>query len=488
MFRRSSILAVSLIALAAASFGCSKARIVSRHSVPKPVMMIPQQSNAVFVQNVQFAFAPGTQLGGHYSTLKGVATKPIALTAEQMDAMAKKLTRDFKRYLWRNGYNVTNRDNAPKLAVSEPVFNLETTVEAVGMNMYGILAGNYAEAKVTASIRVLDPRSKGLVYKQSAIGNALLPKSVLAKPPVIPEGFIVAMTKIMSDPRFTSVIQEPYTGRTVSEGSGASAAGKRVVRRYSDVDKPTYQYRSNPDNYALVIGIEDYKKLPDATYAERDSAAMRNHLLGMGYPQRNVIYLAGEDATRSQIQAYLEEWLPKNVTADSTVFFYFSGHGAPNPEDQQAYLMPWNGDAKFLRSTAYPLKDVYASLKKLKAKRIIAALDTCFSGAGGRSVLAEGTRPLVTKVDAGISGGGITVLSAASGGEVTGAMDAEAHGLFTYYLLKGLNTQAKKGKADVSLGGLFQYLKPQVMDAARRQNRAQTPVLSGPSSALLLKK
>lgn len=48
------------------------------------------------------------------------------------------------------------------------------------------------------------------------------------------------------------------------------------------------------------------------------------------------------------------------------------------------------------------------------------ALDACFSGAGGRSVLAERTRPLVSKVDQDFNAPGpVVVLTASAGEEIT---------------------------------------------------------------------
>lgn len=95
-------------------------------------------------------------------------------------------------------------------------------------------------------------------------------------------------------------------------------------------------------------------------------------------------------------------------------------------------------------------------------------MDACFSGTGGRSVLAKGTRPLVAKVDL-----------ASGSDEITGIDAPSAHGLFTYHLLKGLS--AKGGKA--TFKALHDYLAPKVQDAARRENRDQTPQLIGAGDA-----
>jgi len=254
----------------------------------------------------------------------------------------------------------------------------------------------------------------------------------------------------------------------------AAAAPAVAPVKHSDVDAPAYKSAEDAGKFALVVGVENYESLPAAEYAERDAAAVREHLLALGYPERNVIFLTGPKAGKSGIEKYVESWLPRNVDENSRVFVYFSGHGAPDPKTGQAYLMPWDGDAMFLSNTAYPIKRLYEKLGELKARRVVVALDACFSGAGGRSVLAKGARPLVTQVDAGIpSSDKLVVLAAASGDEITGTAETQGHGLFTYYLLKGLNDRG--GAA--SIRALYDYLKPKVQDAARRDNRDQTPQL-----------
>jgi len=250
---------------------------------------------------------------------------------------------------------------------------------------------------------------------------------------------------------------------------------------HSDVDAPLFHSTEHPDDFALVVGIEKYlNELPSAQFAERDAQAVRAHLIGLGYPERNIKFLTGGRATKGSIAAVVEDWLPRNVKPDSRVFVYFSGHGAPDPKSSQAYLVPFDGDPSYLDKTAYPVKTLYASLDALKAKRVIVALDSCFSGAGGRSVLAEGARPLVNKVDASVAAGGkIVLFAAASASEITGSLKEQGHGLFTYYFLKGLGGAAKDSSGAITPRGLFDYLKPKVQDSASRENREQTPQLEG---------
>ena len=250
-----------------------------------------------------------------------------------------------------------------------------------------------------------------------------------------------------------------------------------AVMYKSDVDAPAYKAAENPDAYALVVGVEKYNTLPEARFADRDAKAMNAHLLAMGYPQRNIVLLTGNQATRTGLVKNLEAWLPNNVTEKSTVMFYFSGHGAPDAKITQAYLVPMDGDPQYLEETAYPIKRLYAKHAALKAKRVLVALDSCFSGTGGRSVLAQGTRPLVAKLEIAPAEEKIVSLAASSSEEITGALEEQGHGLFTYQLLKALTETAGRG----SVGEVYAALKPRVQDEARRQNRAQTPQMFGRS-------
>lgn len=248
----------------------------------------------------------------------------------------------------------------------------------------------------------------------------------------------------------------------------------------SDVESPGYRLPEDESKFALVVGVENYQALPAAEHAVRDAHAVKAHLLAAGYPERNIVFLTEAQAGKSGLEKYLDAWLPKNTDERSTVLFYFSGHGAPEPAKGDAYLMPWDGDAKFVESTGYPVRRLYERLGALKARRVLVAMDACFSGAGGRSVIAKGLRPLVAQVDTAASGR-VASLTASAGDEVTGTDEAAGHGLFTYHLLKGLS--AKGGRA--TFKELYDYLSPKVRDAARRDNRDQTPQLTGASSTPL---
>ena len=105
-------------------------------------------------------------------------------------------------------------------------------------------------------------------------------------------------------------------------------------------------------------------------------------------------------------------------------------------------------------------------------------LDSCFSGAGGRSVIAKGMRPIVTEVaNPMLAKGKAVVLAASTGQQVSSTYEEKAHGLLTYFFLKGLQGEGDTNRdGTIELTELFHYLKPQVERVARREfNNEQTP-------------
>ena len=183
---------------------------------------------------------------------------------------------------------------------------------------------------------------------------------------------------------------------------------------------------------------------------------------------------------KSDLEKYFEKWLGNNVEAGGTVFVYYSGHGAPDLKSGSAYLVPYDGDPAFIDQTGYSLKRMYEALAKLPAKKIIVALDSCFSGAGGRSVVAKGARPLVMHLaDALPLPRNMVVMSAARGDQASSTYDEKGHGLFTYFMLKGMKTRDVTGRdGTLEVEDLFGYIKPQVEQIARKQyNNEQSPQL-----------
>jgi|GEM_PF-554322 len=234
--------------------------------------------------------------------------------------------------------------------------------------------------------------------------------------------------------------------------------------------------------FALVIGISKYRDeiIPSVKYASRDAEVIAKYLENVGgLPKNNIKVLTDTSATKSDIEAYIDDWLVRRVNKDSTIFVYYAGHGTPDFGSNEAYIVPYEGHPEF-PSKLYSLKRMYESLNKLSAKNIIVMLDSCFSGASGRSITKSGSRPLVMSIEnSALASGKINILAASTGTQISSDYDKVKHGLFTYYLLRGMRGEAdKNGNGIVELGELYNYVKTNVSEKASLElNRDQTPVL-----------
>ena len=265
-----------------------------------------------------------------------------------------------------------------------------------------------------------------------------------------------------------------------------SATVKETLEIISELDVDVIPERisagKKKNSFALVIGISKYREkiIPEVKYAKKDADIMARYLENVvGIPKANIKLITDSAVTKSDIEAYIGDWLPRRVNKESTVFIYYSGHGAPDPHGTDAYIVPYEGHPDF-PSKLYPIKNMYESLNKLHAKDVIVMLDSCFSGTGGRSVTSVGARPLVISIaNPLLSEGKIMVLAASTGNQISSDYDKVQHGLFTYYLLKGMRGEADvDGNGIVELIELYEYVKTNVSEKASLElNRDQMPLL-----------
>jgi formylglycine-generating enzyme required for sulfatase activity len=242
-----------------------------------------------------------------------------------------------------------------------------------------------------------------------------------------------------------------------------------------------------PDAYAVVIGISQYSEevIPRVQYAVKDAQAVAKLLeTQAGIPKTHIKLLTDGKATLSGLRNHLGEWLRMRVKPESVVYVYYAGHGTPNLQAQSGSLVPWDGHPDF-PAGLYPLKELEDTLSKLPTKDVVVFLDSCFSGAAGRSVLAKGARPMGLQYPV-LAAGEVMVLAAATGTQISSDYDKAEHGLFTHYLLAGLQGEADADNDQVvTLRELVPYVKKHVADIAVEElNREQTPVLLPGETAL----
>ena len=242
-------------------------------------------------------------------------------------------------------------------------------------------------------------------------------------------------------------------------------------------------HRIFPDDWGLIIGIEDYAHLPRVDFARKDALVIKeyfNRILGV--PEHNIISLIDSDATKARISGYLRSFIPVNVSKNTTLYVYFAGHGAPDMEKGDPYLVPYDGDTLFIEETGYKLREFYKEISDLDINQAYVFLDSCFSGVASRAaeMLTKGSRPALIKVeDIGLATQEVIAMTAATGGQTSNPLPSEEHGLFTYYLLNALSGKADENEDRfITIKEIYTYVSRHVTRAARRMGREQTPFIS----------
>ncbi len=235
---------------------------------------------------------------------------------------------------------------------------------------------------------------------------------------------------------------------------------------------------------AVVVGIEKYAFVSHVPFAARDAYAFWSFLVfDRGVPVERVSLLK-EDPAKEEIEEAVRKRAAQ-VGPGGTLWFYFAGHGAPDPSGQDGLLV--GVDAKetpeSVAARSVTRGWLVRQLNASRARHVVVVLDACFSGrgrAGGE--IARGLRPLLPLVAlAGLTRG--VILTGAASDQMSGPFDRARHGLFTYFLLGGLRGWGQKDSGGVTLEAAYQYARTAMEVVLSSGGREQTPGIEGPAAA-----
>ncbi len=221
-------------------------------------------------------------------------------------------------------------------------------------------------------------------------------------------------------------------------------------------------------------------------FARRDAETFKKYaveVLGVPDDRNHLVARIDEEVTRADMEKLFAPggWLAKRVQPTSDVIVYFAGHGAADPWGKSPALVLHDADRDYAHQMGFPLARLYDGLSRLKSRSSTVFVDACFSG-WSRNDLPAGSedRPIIVEVEAPpLASDQTLVFAASSGVQVSGAFPDKQHGLFTYFLLKGIkNEDVVRQDGSIIVDDLFMYMKPQVERIARKEyNNEQSPQL-----------
>lgn len=226
---------------------------------------------------------------------------------------------------------------------------------------------------------------------------------------------------------------------------------------------------------AVIISNEDYEMVDKVPLATNDGLAFREYCVKtLGLPMQNIKYYPNASLGKMKKAVNDIKSLAEAYKGGLSLLIYYSGHGIPDNDSKDAFLLPIDADGSDM-SVCISMRKLYEELGNMNVEQCVVFLDACFSGAkrdGEMIVSARGVaiKPRETQVS-----GKTIVFSATSDAEAAYAYTDQEHGLFSYYLLKKL--QETKGK--VKLGELADYLKKEVpIQSLKINSKKQTPTVA----------
>ena len=210
-------------------------------------------------------------------------------------------------------------------------------------------------------------------------------------------------------------------------------------------------------------------------------------LSGTAFGQSNLLVDDGADDIE-MLNAF-QNWLPLKVNKGKTdVYVFYSGHGYPSQDGNSLYFLPFNVDKQYLDRTSVKQKEVVAALQKAQAKSVTMFIDACYSGqTRGGEVLIAGLKPIVPKTDEKAYPAEFTVITASAADQFSSASQDLKHGIFSFYLMKGMEGDADGNKdGKITSGELQQYLSEMVGRQAMGLNRTQNTQLFGDANKVLV--
>lgn len=248
-----------------------------------------------------------------------------------------------------------------------------------------------------------------------------------------------------------------------SIASSAQEEVKEITVGKSDVDIRIPETKKQKNNtYVLVIGNEDYTKYQNNLSSESNVKYARNDAIifakyaekTLGIPKENITVVT--DAISSQIKRELIRLInkAKYSSEKAELIFYFSGHGFPDLQTQEAYIMPVDISSTSVKD-GIKLSKLYSDLTEFETQKVTVILDACFSGGGRNQGLLAAKGVKVKPKEEILDKGNLVVFSASTGEQESLFYNDKQHGIFTYFLLKKL----QESKGEITYSEMAEYLK-----------------------------
>jgi WD40 repeat protein/uncharacterized caspase-like protein len=243
--------------------------------------------------------------------------------------------------------------------------------------------------------------------------------------------------------------------------------------------------------WILLVGVNQYQDqhLPSLRYPALDCQGLAAALTEatQAFPQKTFCVHHDFAAQRPDLEPVLAS-LKQIVSAaqpQDTVLFYFSGHGVLEPRKQQAFLCLADTQKEWAIATGFSVNELLHLLSNCAARQQIIWLDACHSGSmtllgqsgGARDAaiaepLPNPTSQLVDLLRQRASQSkGFYALLSCDQTQQSWEFPELGHGVFTYYLMRGLRGEAADAQGLLEADGLYKYVYYQTLQYIDKTNQ-----------------
>jgi hypothetical protein len=234
---------------------------------------------------------------------------------------------------------------------------------------------------------------------------------------------------------------------------------------------------SGGKTWALVIGVKEYQSVPKLDCTAADADALADTLVKVGgVPEEQILRITDDRPLKpdhATLAKKVPEWLASTeIQPEDTVLLFFSGHGLLGPEETM-YLAPRDIKLNAVKDTALPAAELREQLRTCRAGTKLLLLDACHSGAS-KSTLLDGSK----LAGAFKYAPGVVTISACKGDQFSWESKDLGHGLFSHFLLKGLNGAADRdGNGLIDTDEIYRHVSDNVPLVAQKEFKtSQDPV------------
>ena len=265
---------------------------------------------------------------------------------------------------------------------------------------------------------------------------------------------------------------------------------KITAKKLAKLNPLANKVKISDDKVALIIGIENYQKNPKASFANLDAKFFYEYSKNIfGVKDENIKLLINDQASLIDTLGALNKWLPGKIKKNKTeLIVYFAGHGLASSDGEELFILPQDGDSDLLARTGISRTELHDTIEKYSPKNVTIFLDTCYSGVSrDDQTLLASARPVRIIANNQSTTKKFTIFSASQLDQISSGLKEVKHGIFSYFLMKGLEGDADlNNDSKITNGELLSYMDENVSQQAAALGRKQNPSLAGDPNKILI--